>query len=101
MEHLPGTFRFGMLSAFFSVFSRPWRQTDFESKFEAERMSRLEREGRILKQLADHEQEVATDFETERVSPKIEKHRGYKGGKIHLIPMCERKRKVCRGLGSG
>ncbi|CAM9476945.1 unnamed protein product [Ectocarpus sp. 6 AP-2014] len=42
--------------------------TDFESKFEAERMSRLEREGRILKQLADHEQEVATDFETERTS---------------------------------
>lgn len=42
-------------------------QTDFESKFEAERISRLEREGRILKQLADHEQEVATDFETERV----------------------------------
>ncbi|CAN0407900.1 unnamed protein product, partial [Scytosiphon promiscuus] len=40
--------------------------TDFESKFEAERISRLEREGRILKQLADHEQEVATDFETER-----------------------------------
>lgn len=42
-------------------------QMDFESKFEAERISRLEREGRILKQLADHEQEVATDFETERV----------------------------------
>lgn len=42
-------------------------QVDFESKFEAERISRLEREGRILKQLADHEQEVATDFETERV----------------------------------
>ena len=40
---------------------------DFQSKFEAERISRLEREGRILKQLADHEQEVATDFETERV----------------------------------
>lgn len=40
---------------------------DFESKFEAERISRLEREGRILKQLADHEQEVAADFETERV----------------------------------
>lgn len=42
-------------------------QMDFEAKFEAERISRLEREGRILKQLADHEQEVATDFETERV----------------------------------
>lgn len=42
-------------------------QMDFEGKFEAERISRLEREGRILKQLADHEQEVATDFETERV----------------------------------
>lgn len=42
-------------------------QIDFEGKFEAERLSRLEREGRILKQLADHEQEVATDFETERV----------------------------------
>lgn len=47
-------------------------QTDFESKFEAERISRLEREGRILKQLADHEQEVATDFETERVSHGME-----------------------------
>ncbi|CAN0296678.1 unnamed protein product [Pylaiella littoralis] len=41
---------------------------DFEGKFEAERISRLEREGRILKQLADHEQEVATDFESERTS---------------------------------
>lgn len=41
---------------------------DFEGKFEAERLSRLEREGRILKQLADHEQDVSNDFDSERVS---------------------------------
>lgn len=46
-----------------------WRQIDFAGKFESERMSRLEREGRILKQLSDHEHDVAADFETERVSP--------------------------------
>lgn len=80
---------------FSPVFSRPWRQTDFESKFEAERMSRLEREGRILKQLADHEQEVATDFETERVSlTRNHTHTASKDGKIHWIPKFERK-KVC------
>lgn len=43
-------------------------QMDFEGKFEVERMSRLEREGRILKQLADHEQDVSSDFDAERVS---------------------------------
>ncbi|CAM9843799.1 unnamed protein product [Laminaria digitata] len=41
---------------------------DFEGKFEAERLSRLEREGRILKQLADHEQDVTNDFDSERTS---------------------------------
>ena len=43
-------------------------QLHFEGKFETERLSRLEREGRILKQLADHEQDVTDDFDTERVS---------------------------------
>lgn len=44
---------------------------DFEGKFEAERLSRLEREGRILKQLADHEQDVTADFDAERVSETV------------------------------
>lgn len=38
----------------------------FETKFEEERKSRLEREGRILKQLSDHEQEAERELETER-----------------------------------
>lgn len=54
-------------------------QMDFEGKFEAERLSRLEREGRILKQLADHEQDVASDFDAERVS-KLE------AGELNLAP---------------
>lgn len=40
----------------------------FQEAFEAERKDRLEREGRILKQLGEHEQEVALRFEQERVS---------------------------------
>ena len=50
-------------------------QMDFEGKFEAERLSRLEREGRILKQLADHEQDVAGDFDTERVRVRNEREK--------------------------
>lgn len=38
-----------------------------QEAFEAERKDRLEREGRILKQLGEHEQEVALRFEQERV----------------------------------
>jgi hypothetical protein len=38
-----------------------------QEAFEAERRDRLEREGRILKQLGEHEQEVALRFEQERV----------------------------------
>jgi hypothetical protein len=40
-----------------------------QEAFEAERKDRLEREGRILKQLGEHEQEVALRFEQERVRP--------------------------------
>jgi hypothetical protein len=39
---------------------------DFEAKFEDERNNRLEREGRILKQLVDHEEVVGNQFEEER-----------------------------------
>jgi len=39
-----------------------------QEAFENERKDRLEREGRILKQLGEHEQEVALRFDQERVS---------------------------------
>lgn len=39
----------------------------FQEAFDAERRERLEREGRILRQLGEHEQEVARRFEAERV----------------------------------
>ncbi|CAM9489863.1 unnamed protein product [Phaeothamnion confervicola] len=42
--------------------------TDFEAAFEAERASRLEREARIVKQLADHEHRAAEEFDTERAA---------------------------------
>lgn len=61
-----------VLHALIPISFRPLiRQMDFEEKFEAERISRLEREGRILKQLADHEQDVTKDFDSERVRPNI------------------------------
>lgn len=41
--------------------------TTFQEAFDAERRERLEREGRILRQLGEHEQEVARRFEAERV----------------------------------
>lgn len=41
--------------------------TTFQEAFDAERRERLEREGRILRQLGEHEQEVARRFEGERV----------------------------------
>lgn len=40
----------------------------FQEGFDAERRERLEREGRVLRQLGEHEQEVARRFEEERVS---------------------------------
>ena len=40
----------------------------FEAKFEAERLSRLEREGLIVKQLTDHEKLVAREADTERTA---------------------------------
>jgi SF-assemblin/beta giardin len=40
----------------------------FEAKFDEERRSRLEREGGILKQLADHEVLVDRDMDSERCS---------------------------------
>ncbi|CAM9147315.1 unnamed protein product [Chrysoparadoxa australica] len=42
--------------------------TDFECKFDAERNSRLEREGRIVKQLGDHEEVVSGNFDKERTA---------------------------------
>lgn len=39
----------------------------FQEAFDTERRERLEREGRILRQLGEHEQEVARRFEAERV----------------------------------
>ena len=43
-----------------------------QEAFEVERRDRLEREGKILKQLGEHEQEVALRFEQERVSMYIQ-----------------------------
>jgi hypothetical protein len=49
-----------------------------QEAFEAERKERLEREGRILKQLGEHEQEVALRFEQERVRH----HEGQKARRV-------------------